>query len=188
MREKTVAQLLNLMLRATRHQVIRMPDAAGLGAARCDEIIHSAADLATVAVLTRLNKFEGRSKFVTWAYKFGLLHAGVEVRRAAWHNREIELHDMPGLSEGAHASPEAWTEGHELSRAVGDAFVKVLTQHQQRIAIALLIDEVPIDVLSDRLEISRGALYKTLHDARKRLRTYLFEQGFRLPESTRRIK
>jgi RNA polymerase sigma-70 factor (ECF subfamily) len=32
---------------------------------------------------------------------------------------------------------------------------------------------VPIDVLAERLNTTRGALYKTLHDARKKLRTHI---------------
>jgi RNA polymerase sigma-70 factor (ECF subfamily) len=36
---------------------------------------------------------------------------------------------------------------------------------------------VPIDVLAERLETTRGALYKTLHDARKRLRAALAARG-----------
>jgi len=35
---------------------------------------------------------------------------------------------------------------------------------------------VPIDVLSERLDTSRGALYKTLHDARQKLRRALEER------------
>ena len=40
---------------------------------------------------------------------------------------------------------------------------RVLTPYQRRIAVALLVDAVPIDVLAERLGTSRGALYKTLH-------------------------
>jgi RNA polymerase sigma-70 factor (ECF subfamily) len=36
---------------------------------------------------------------------------------------------------------------------------------------------VPIDVLAERLTTTRGALYKTLHDARRRLRASLAERG-----------
>ena len=53
----------------------------------------------------------------------------------------------------------------------------VLTPHQRRVAIALLVDGVPIDVLADRLGTTRGALYKTVHDVRVRLRTELVATG-----------
>ncbi|WP_152990410.1 hypothetical protein [Sphaerimonospora mesophila] len=104
-REDAVARLHGLMLRAARHQVSRMPEAAGLGAARREETVPSAADEATLSVLARLSTFEGRSRFTTWAYKFGILHAGVEVRRAAWDGREIELHEVAEPRETATTWP-----------------------------------------------------------------------------------
>lgn len=164
-----------------------MPEANGLGAARREEIIHSAADEATVSVLARLHTFEGRSRFTTWAYKFGILHAGVEVRRAAWRDREISLHELPEPAEPAAASPEAYAESHDPVQAVRAGLAEALTPHQHRVAVALLVDEIPIDVLADRLATSRGAIYKTLHDARKRLRGYLSDHGFDLPGRTKEV-
>jgi RNA polymerase sigma-70 factor (ECF subfamily) len=55
---------------------------------------------------------------------------------------------------------------------------EVLTPYQRRVAVALLVDGVPIDVLADRLGTSRGALYKTLHDVRVRLRAELTAKGY----------
>lgn len=173
-----VGHLHELMLRSARHQVGRMPEAVGLGAARRDEIVHSAADAATVSVLSRLSAFEGRSRFTTWAYKFAILHAGVEVRRAVWRDREIPLRDVPEQREAAVSSPEAYAEVRELAEAVRDGIREALSPHQRRVAIAVLVDEVPIDVLAERLGTSRGALYKTLHDARQRLRVFLAQRGF----------
>ncbi len=43
--------------------------------------------------------------------------------------------------------------------------------------VALALNGVPIDVLADRLGTTRGALYKTLHDARRKLRAYLEASG-----------
>ena len=45
-----------------------------------------------------------------------------------------------------------------------------LTPHQRQILVAIALNDVPIDVLADRLDPTRGALYKTLHDARRKLR------------------
>lgn len=185
-RDEAIGQLHALMIRAARHQVARMPDAVGLGAAVREEVVHSAADDATIAVLGRLDRFEGRSRFTTWAYKFGILQAGVHVRRARWKGREIQLREVAEPTSSHAASPEAHSEGRDLARAINDAIASSLTSHQQRIAVALLIDEVPIDVLAERLGTTRNALYKTLHDVRKRLRTELESQGFDPPGSTRR--
>lgn len=177
-RDQAVAALRDLMVRAARHQVGRMSEAAELGWVRRDEIIQSAADEATMAVLARLDSFEGRSRFTTWAYKFGILQAGVEVRRARWRGREVDLHDAPETAQPTTTSPEAYAEAGELAQAVREALDVALTPHQRRVAIALLVDEVPIDVLTERLGTNRNALYKTLHDARQRLRRHLAEEGF----------
>jgi RNA polymerase sigma-70 factor (ECF subfamily) len=176
-RDDAVARLHGLMVRAARHQVHRMNDAIGLGAARREEIVLSAADEATVSVLARLDTFEGRSRFTTWAFKFGILHAGVEVRRAAWSGREIDLHTIEE-ARATGQSPEGYAETRDLADAVTRAIAEVLTPHQRRVAVALLVEEVPIDVLAERLATTRNALYKTLHDARKRLRGHLRAAGY----------
>jgi RNA polymerase sigma-70 factor (ECF subfamily) len=56
------------------------------------------------------------------------------------------------------------------------AAVAQLTPHQRDVLVALAVDGVPIDVLAERLSTTRGALYKTLHDARTRLRGLLYYQ------------
>jgi RNA polymerase sigma-70 factor, ECF subfamily len=61
-----------------------------------------------------------------------------------------------------------------LQRAIGEE----LTQHQRDVLVALAVNGVPIDVLAERLNTTRGALYKTLHDARRKLRRHLAERGF----------
>jgi RNA polymerase sigma-70 factor (ECF subfamily) len=130
-------------------------------------------------VLRRLDSFEGRSRFSTWAYKFAVYQAGIEVRRQAWRHREVSLFDSVDLVvlTDRGASPGELVEATELAQAVQHAIVTVLTPHQRRIAIALVVDEIPIDVLAERLGTTRNALYKTLHDARRRLRAALVESG-----------
>ena len=95
--------------------------------------------------------------------------------------KEVELRDLMAPPAPAHESPELCAEGTDLAGAVAAAMHHVLTPYQRRIAVALLVDAVPIDVLAERLGTSRGALYKTLHDVRVRLRTELRAKGY-LPE------
>lgn len=184
--DEAVAQLHELLLRAARSQVGRMREAAAIGAVRREEIIHSAADEATMSVLSKLSTFEGRSAFTTWAYKFGILQAGTEVRRAAWRDREINVDDVPEQHQKLAPSPEMYAEGRDLAHAVREGLRDALTPHQRRVAVAVLIDEVPIDVLAERLGVNRNALYKTLHDARQRLRTHLSDRDFLLPATSRK--
>jgi RNA polymerase sigma-70 factor (ECF subfamily) len=175
--EAATRELHELMVRAARHQVSRMPAARDLGAFRAEEIVHAAADEATMAVLTRLGTFEGRSRFTTWAYKFAILHAAVEVRRASWRHREVEL--TPAAERAGDAwTPEGVLEASDFGRAVRAALETKLTPHQRRVATALIVEGVPIDVLADRLGCTRNTLYKTLHDVRVRLRAVLTAEGY----------
>ena len=41
----------------------------------------------------------------------------------------------------------------------------------------MALNGVPIDVLAERLGTTRGALYKTIHDARRKLRRRLEADG-----------
>jgi RNA polymerase sigma-70 factor (ECF subfamily) len=173
--DHAVRELHSLLLRASAHEVRRR--AAALGIARdseLDDIAHQAADDALLAVMARLERFERRSRFTTWAYKFAIHTAGVAVRRHAWRDRALAANSSETLSRLADRtqSPIDGTETRELLADIVEA-IALLTPHQRDVLIALAVDGVPIDVLADCLSTTRGALYKTLHDARTRLRGLL---------------
>jgi RNA polymerase sigma-70 factor (ECF subfamily) len=176
--EAALADLHALLLRAARFEVARrratIPHLRGN---ELDDIALEAADDALIAVLARLDDFEGRSRFTTWAYKFALLEAAVKLRRRAWQEREIPL--APESWERftcRFAQPAEQLEEHDELTRVINAVDELLTPHQRRVLIALAVDGVPIDVLAARLDTTRGALYKTLHDARRKLRRHLQEE------------
>jgi len=185
-REDALRRLHALLVRGARYQVSRMSALrAGMGQRQIEDIVTLAADEAMVAVLGKLATFEGRSRFTTWAYKFAVLQAAVELRRQAWSHREVPLEVAPQLVE-PRPSPDQYAEGADLAATLRDAIERVLTPHQRRIALALIVDEVPIDVLAERLGTNRNALYKTLHDARSRLRAHLTAQGYLTPAARSR--
>ena len=172
-------RLHEVLLRATRHQVWRLRGLLpGAGPGELEDLAQQAADEALISVLRQLPTFQRRSRFTTWAYKFGILQAGAEVRRHAWRHREITLPDTFVILDDS-PTPSEVTEAAQLARAVESAITTALTPHQRRVALALLVNDVPIDVLAERLGTTRNALYKTLHDARTRLRAAL--AGRRLP-------
>jgi RNA polymerase sigma-70 factor, ECF subfamily len=181
-RDAAVARLHALLLRGARFEIARRrPTLPHLRGNELDEIAVEAADDALMSVLRRLDDFRGASRFTTWAYKFALLEAAVKLRKRAWQGREIPL-EPEGWD--VHLSrtlgPAAATEQSELLGAVTAAIAEALTPHQRNVLVALALNGVPIDVLADRLNSNRGALYKTLHDARRKLRTHLLERGFAL--------
>jgi RNA polymerase sigma-70 factor, ECF subfamily len=176
--DEAVARLHELLLRAARFEVGRR--VAALPHVRGDElgeIALEAADDALVSVLARLDDFRGASRFTTWVYKFALLEAAVKLRKRAWQGREVPLESETWeVFPSSGPSPSAATEQRELLEAVQEG-IRTLTTHQRRVLVALAVDGVPIDVLAERLNTNRGALYKTLHDARRNLRAYMAGQG-----------
>jgi RNA polymerase sigma-70 factor, ECF subfamily len=177
-REAAVERLHALLLRAARFEVgRRRPGLPHLRGDEFGEIALEAADDALMNVLARLDDFRGASRFSTWVYKFALLEAAVKLRKRAWQGREIPLEQESwDLLSSAGLGPADAAEQSELLAALQDG-IAALTPHQRRVLIALAVNGVPIDVLADRLNTNRGALYKTLHDARRNLRTYLTKRG-----------
>jgi RNA polymerase sigma-70 factor (ECF subfamily) len=174
-RDQALAELHALLLRAARFELgRRRGQLAHLSAADVDDLATQAADDAAMAILGKLDSFRGTSRFTTWAYKFALLEAGVKARRRAWQGREITLdaESWPQLADASRSAHER-LEDRELLDAVRDCIQSSLTPHQREVFCALALNGVPIDVLADRLETTRGALYKTLHDARRKLRAAL---------------
>ncbi len=178
-RDEAVARLHALLLRATRFEVARRrPTLPHLRGNDLDDIALQAADDALMSVLARLDDFRGLSRFTTWVYKFGLLEAAVKLRRRAWQGREVPLEpESWSLFSSAGLEPDEDAEQGELLEAVQHAIDEVLTPHQRLVLVALALNGVPIDVLAERLDSSRGALYKTLHDARRKLRRHLRDEG-----------
>jgi len=173
-----IAELHELLLRAARFEVGRRRAALShVRGEELDDIAHQAADDALMAVLGKLDTYRGASRFTTWAYKFALLEAGVRLRRRAWQHREVVLEpDAWRALADRQQSAHEQVEQAEFFDALGRAIDGALTQHQRTVFVALALNEVPIDVLAERMATTRGALYKTLHDARKRLRRELGEE------------
>jgi RNA polymerase sigma-70 factor (ECF subfamily) len=183
--DDAVRRLHALLLRAARFEVARRPSAASTahGPGELDDLAVQAAADALVAILGKLHHFRGDSRFTTWAYKFALLEAAATLRRRPWRGREVSLDDdgWAQLLDDRQAAPDDQAETGELIGAVRDAIAEVLTSHQRAVLVAIALNDVPIDVLAERRHTTRGALYKTLHDARRKLRARLAEDGLATP-------
>jgi RNA polymerase sigma-70 factor (ECF subfamily) len=181
-REQAVADLHELLLGAARFEVSRRRAALSyVRGEELDDLALQAADDALVAVLAKLDDYRGESRFTTWAYKFALLETSVRLRRRAWQEREVVLEpETWPLMADAGESPQSQAETGELMRAIKQGVDSCLTEHQREVLVGLALNGVPIDVLAERLNTTRGALYKTLHDARRKLRADLGERGFTL--------
>lgn len=171
-RDDALARLHGLMVRASRFELGRRQGAlAHVRGEELEDIAMQAADDAMMAVLAKLDDFRGESRFTTWAYKFAIVEAGVKLRRRAWQDREVLVtpEAWDSLGQRAASAPGEGEELHRLKAAIDSA----LTSRQREVFVALALNEVPIDVLAERLNTTRGALYKALHDARRKLRRVL---------------
>jgi RNA polymerase sigma-70 factor (ECF subfamily) len=171
-REEAVTRLCALLLRVARSEAARrsasLPER---GQEEVDDLCHQAASDAAMAILRKLPEFRGDSRFTTWACKFALFEISTRLRRHTWRHRRIDT-DEQVWERLADSVPTTLTRLeqtetlHSLQRAIRDD----LTDRQRLIFQAAVLDEVPIDVLAERLDSTRGAIYKILHDSRARLR------------------
>jgi RNA polymerase sigma-70 factor (ECF subfamily) len=179
-RTLALERLHELLIRAARFEINRRRGSfPHLRGDDWDDLAQQSADDALVAIVRKLPDFRGDSRFTTWAYKFALLEAAVSLRRRAWQGRELPLADEGwAVLAAPSVSPSGSTETSELLVALRDAIADALTPHQREVLVAVTLNDVPIDVLAERLNTTRGALYKTLHDARRKLRAHLEQLGF----------
>jgi len=176
-RDEAVARLHALLLRAARFEAARRRGRLPHLRDELEEIAHEAAGDALISVLARLDYFRGESRFTTWVYKFALLETAVKLRKRAWQGRELPLEpEAWNVFESVGLAPPEQVDQSELLSTLQAAIGEVLTPHQRRVLVAVTLNGVPIDVLAERLDTTRGALYKTLHDARQKLRTHLAER------------
>jgi RNA polymerase sigma-70 factor (ECF subfamily) len=179
-REEALRGLHELLLRAARFEIHRrsrtLPHWRG---GDLDDLAQQSADDALVAVLGKLDDFRGESRFTTWAYKFALLEAAVTVCRLSWQGRELPLEpELWALVADRDPTAHQKAETRELFVALEQAIQGDLSAHQRSVLVAVTLNDVPIDVLAERLNTTRAALYKTLHDGRRKLRAILLARGF----------
>jgi RNA polymerase sigma-70 factor (ECF subfamily) len=174
-RDGAIGELHTLLKRAASFEINRrramLPELRG---GDHEDLAQQAANDALVAILAKLAEFRGESRFTTWAYKFALYEAAAKVRKRAWQGREIPLtaDAWPEIPDIA-GDPQSEVEMSDLLVALQGAIEHDLSPHQRDVLVALALNEVPIDVLAERLNTTRGALYKTLHDARQKVRASL---------------
>lgn len=179
-REATAATLHALLLRVARAEAARrratLPDR---GSEEIDDLCVQASGDALMAVLGKLESFRGAARFTTWACKFVMFELSTRLRRHAWRQRRVETDETVWDRLPDAAPPALQTVlDDELRTAVQRGVRDQLTARQRLVFQAAVLDEVPIDVLAERLSSSRGAIYKSLHDARSKLRRTLADEGY----------
>ena len=183
-REAALAELREILLRAARFEVRRRcATMSQIRGGDQEDLAQQSSGDAMVAILSKLDDFRGESQFTTWAYKFALYEAAARIRKLAWQGREMPIEaEAWSVMADPGPAPQGEVEMNDLLAAIRQEIETSLTPHQREVLVALALNEVPIDVLADRLGSTRGALYKTLHDARRKLRAALAARGLIIDE------
>jgi RNA polymerase sigma-70 factor (ECF subfamily) len=137
-----------------------------------DDLAVQAADDALVALLRKLDDFRGDSQFWTWARRFAALEAPVSIRRRVGRGLVGVSSDPDHVLLAADRGPSLHDriEAREELRGVGVRMSNRLTPRQRAILLAVAVDGVATAQLAEELDTTSGAIYKSLHDARRKLR------------------
>ena len=176
-REQAIGRLHALLLRETRFEVRRRTACLAHPSGRdLDDLALQAADDAVVAILAKLDGFRGDSLFTTWARRFAQHEAPAKIRRRVGRNRDLPMELELEGSQMWHTpdeTPHEHAVANEAARTLSHLIAHELTARQREVLITLAIDGVATEDLARRLGTTTGALYKTVHDARRKLKDKL---------------
>jgi RNA polymerase sigma-70 factor (ECF subfamily) len=173
--------LHDLLLRAARAELNRRSAQHPLIGPELDDLAHQAADDALLSITTKLAQFRGESRFTTWAYKFAILEVSSKLGRHFWSRHPTIALDTPDwnrLPDQFGMRPDEYVQHRDLITAVRRAVEQELTERQRQVFLALTVDGIPLDALAVRLKSNRNAIYKTMFDARRKLRAALAANGY----------
>ena len=181
--EEALADLRQLVSRGLRFGLVNRVNDSHL-----EELVQDSTQDALLRIMDNLASFRGESKFITWATKVAVHVAYSELRRKRWKDVSIEAlqHDAdgeerntePGFLADPQDSPEEKTDRSLLLQKLEQLIEKELSQRQRTVLLAVVNEEMPIEDLAVQMGSTRNALYKMLHDARKKLLGLLYAEGF----------
>jgi RNA polymerase sigma-70 factor, ECF subfamily len=173
-RDGAAKRLHALLFRAARFQLASHASEPQLRGEGIDDVATEAADDALVLILAHVDEFQGASRFTTWAYKFAILEARTALRKRIWKGRELPVDPEEWrLLSLSVSGPEELVEQLELLHELRSAIEEMLTDRQREVFVAIAVTGAPIELVAARLGSTRGSIYKTLHDARRKLSTQL---------------
>ncbi len=179
-REDAIARLHEMLLRVARAEARRRSGQLRISGPELDDLAHQAAADAVLAIIAKIGEFRGESRFSTWACKFVIFEVSGKIGRHFWRHPPIALEagDWDRLPDRFGLDPARESEWRDLVRALQRAVEEELTEHQRRVFTAIVVDGVPLDALALKLRSNRNALYKTMFDARRKLRASLVANGY----------
>jgi RNA polymerase sigma-70 factor (ECF subfamily) len=179
-KDAALTRLHALLLKIARAEVSRRRSRLQIAGPELEDLAHQAAGDALMTITAKLHEFRGESRFTTWAYKFVILEVSNKVGRHFWRHPSVAMdaEDWERLPDRFGLDPACESEGRELLAALRRAVDEVLTERQRRIFVAIVLAGVPADALAIDLDTNRNAIYKTMFDARRKIRAALVANGY----------
>ena len=185
--DEAVLRVHALLVRVARAEVRRRRGQLAIAGPELDDLAQQAADDAVVSVVAKVGRFRGESRFTTWACKFAIFEVSTKIGRHFWQRPTVVMdsEDWDRLPDRFGLDPARVAEWRDVLTAVRRAVEEDLTDHQRRISSAIVLQGIPLDALVVELGSSRGAIYKALFDARRKLHAALVTHGY-VDDLTRR--
>ncbi len=185
--EDCVTALHAVLLRVARHEVARRAGALRLRGPELEDVAQQATDDALMSIRAKVAGFRGESRFTTWAYRFVMFEVSTKMGRHFWRERRASMGDdgWDRLPDTFSPGPDAQSVHRELFATLRRAIDEDLTALQRRVFVAIALNEVPMDAFARELGANRNAVYKTLFDARRKLRASLAAAGHEPPYVTK---
>jgi len=179
-REQALARLHEMLLRIARGELRRRGGQHPISGPELDDLAHQAAADALLAITGKLSGFRGESRFTTWAYRFVILEVSTKLGRHFWRKPTVALdaQDWDRLPDRFGMDPADQAQWQGLVEALHRAVEEDLTPRQRQVFVAIVLQGVPLDALVAQLGSNRNAIYKTLFDARRKLRATLAANGY----------
>jgi RNA polymerase sigma-70 factor (ECF subfamily) len=173
-------RLYELLLRIARSELGRRSGRHPITGPEVDDLAHQAAGDAMLAIIAKLDQFRGESRFTTWAYRFVILEVSTKLGRHFWRRPTVALTaaDWERLPDRFGMDPADQAQWQGLVGALRRAVEQDLTERQRRVFTAIVVHGVPLDALVAQLGSNRNAIYKTMFDARRKLRAVLAANGY----------
>ena len=150
--------------------------------------IEDFAQEALIKIMDNLDTFKGESAFTTWSMKIAVNHTITQLRRKRWEDVSLdslpspEAVVAPGKLIRLLDGPEKRMMKRELAAMVNAIIAAELTENQRKVMEVVMIHGMPLEEAAERLNTTRNALYKAMHDARKRLKEVLISKGMNKDE------
>ena len=176
--DETMARLYNLLLKFGYTEARRRSGQLQLSGPELDDIVHQAAGDSAIAICKKVYTFRGDCRFTTWAYSFVALNVTSKISRHFWQRGTTTLDESGTWPSDTAEAPEVQAESRDLADAVQRVFENELTERQQRAFEAIAVRGLPVSEVATDLGSTPNAIYKTMFDARRKLRLGLVKAGY----------